>query len=115
MRLMGSANRHRCRRVRPLGQLVGDAALQRVGGGEIELRVHAQRQHPGGNGRKLPQVAVAQAAVGVQTDFNDAWVQALEQKVAQVHQDADQHPPVQARRGGQRQAKGGQANDRLDA
>ncbi len=59
-------------------------------------------------------MAVAQAAVGVQAHFNDAGVQPLVQKVAEVHQQSHQHAPVHARGRGQRQCEGDAADHGLD-
>ena len=44
---------------------------------EIELGIHAQRKQIGGEWGQLPQMAITQTAIFVQTNFNDAWVQAL--------------------------------------
>lgn len=41
----------------------------------------------------MPQMAVAQTAVGVKSDFNDARVQARVEKVTQTHQYAGEYPP----------------------
>ena len=114
MRLMGSADGHRWDPAAgPARRRRGAPARWRR---RNRLRVHAQRQHLGAMGGKLPQVAVAQATIAVQTHFDDARVQALEQKWLRFIKIPTQHAPVQARaRWLKRQAKGGQANDRLDA
>ena len=85
-------------------------ALQRLCGGKIQFGIHAQGQHLRGDGGQLPQVAVAQAAVGMGRHFDDAGVQALVQKIAQAQYNAGKHPPVHLRRGQQRQQQGGQGN-----
>jgi hypothetical protein len=82
--------------------VVHHTAFQRAGRGKVEFGIHAQGQQMGRQRGQLPEVPVAQAAVGVQAHLDDARVQALVQKVAQVHQQAHQHTPVHAGRRGQR-------------
>ena len=48
----------------------------------------------GASGGSVPQVAVAQAAVRVQADLDDARMQPQVQKMRQSHQHAGQHAPV---------------------
>ena len=58
-----------------LGELLHHRAFEGAGGGKVELGIHAQGVKVWCQGGQLPQVAVAQAAIGVQTHFNDARVQ----------------------------------------
>ena len=51
----------------------------------------------GGKGWQVPQMTIAQTAIIVQTDFNDARVQAGVQKVAQAQENTRQNAPINAR------------------
>ena len=111
----GVRDQHHMARARVGGDVFGHRALKAVGGGEIERSVHAQRAEVGRQRRQQPQVAVAQAAIGMQADLDDAGVQPQVQKVRKRHQHARKHAPVEARRGQQRHGEGGPRNARLNA
>jgi hypothetical protein len=51
--------------VRMRRDVFDDVALHRGGGGEVQLRIHAQCIQVRRQRRQLPQVPVAQAAVGI--------------------------------------------------
>ena len=59
-----------------------DGAFEIAGRGKVQFGVHAQRVEVRRQRRQAPEVAVAQAAVGVQADFDDARMQPHEWVVA---------------------------------
>jgi len=75
-------------------QVVVDIALKGACRRKVELGVHSQGVKPRGQRLQIPQVAVAQTAIGVQTDFDDAWMQAVVQKMGEGDQYPSQHAPV---------------------
>ena len=89
-----------------VAQLFSDVFFKAAGSCKVEFGIHAQCKNLCGQGWQLPKVAITQTAICVQSDLNDAGMQAGVQEVTQAHQNPRQNTPVNARRAEQGDGKG---------